>query len=96
MSTCWPGAAINDRMLHENDGLIVLHKPAGQAVIPGRGILAEETLSMQVEQYLRTKVYVVHRLNQATSGVILFAKDAAAHRDLNIHRTYAIPPSIPP
>jgi tRNA pseudouridine32 synthase/23S rRNA pseudouridine746 synthase len=71
-------------ILHEDDYLIVLNKPAGQIVIPGRGANEREPLVRQVDQYLGAKAYIVHRLDKETSGVILFAKDAATHRDLNI------------
>ena len=71
-------------ILHEDDYLIVLNKPAGQIVIPGRGAHEGEPLVRQVERYLGTKAYVVHRLDKETSGVILFTKIVATHRDLNI------------
>ncbi len=71
-------------ILYEDEQLLVLNKAAGQLVIPGRGRLEPEPLVSQVAQYLSAKAYVVHRLDKDTSGVLLFAKDAATHRDLSI------------
>ena len=71
-------------ILYEDEHLIGLNKPAGQIVIPGRGIVTQEPLVRQVEQYLAAKTYIVHRLDQETSGVILFARNTATHRDLCI------------
>ncbi len=71
-------------IVYEDEQLIVLNKAVGQLVIPGRGLTDSEPLVRQVEQYLDTKAYVVHRLDKETSGVLLFAKDATTHRDLSI------------
>jgi tRNA pseudouridine32 synthase / 23S rRNA pseudouridine746 synthase len=68
-------------VLHEDPRLIAVNKPAGQAVIPGRG-LPEEPLVEQVGRRLGAKAFVVHRLDRDASGLTLFAKDAAAHRAL--------------
>ena len=71
------------RVLFENDHLIAVDKPAGQAVIPGRN-LGEDTppLVDSVSKKLKKKAWVVHRLDRETSGIVVFAKDAPTHRDL--------------
>src|SRR5687767_12028034 len=71
-------------ILYEDDHLIAINKPAGQVVIQGRGDLPGEPLRAEVEAYLRRKVSVVHRLDRGASGIVLFAKDAATHRHLNL------------
>lgn len=77
-------------ILHEDEHLLVLNKPAGMVVHPGAGnaehtlvnyLLAHcgaENLSISGEQ----RPGIVHRLDKDTSGVMVIAKNDAAHRDL--------------
>jgi tRNA pseudouridine32 synthase / 23S rRNA pseudouridine746 synthase len=71
------------QVLFENDHLIAVDKPAGQTVIPGRN-LGEgiPPLVEAVSKKIGKKAYVVHRLDRETSGLVLFAKDAPAHREI--------------
>ncbi len=62
--------------------LLAVAKPPGRLVIPGRGA-PEPTLQEEL-QALHGRLWVVHRLDRGTSGVLLFARTAAAHRVLNI------------
>jgi len=71
------------RVVYEDGRILAVDKPAGQAVIPGRG-LAEEPLSLQASRALGGKAFVVHRLDRGASGLVIFAKDAATHRDLSL------------
>jgi RluA family pseudouridine synthase len=71
------------RVVYEDGRVLALDKPSGQAVIPGRGLDAEP-LSLQAGRVLGAKVFVVHRLDRGASGLVLFAKDAATHRDLSL------------
>jgi tRNA pseudouridine32 synthase / 23S rRNA pseudouridine746 synthase len=62
--------------------LLVVDKPAGRLVIPGRG---GSELSLREElEALYGRLWVVHRLDRGTSGVLVFARTAEAHRSLNI------------
>lgn len=65
-------------ILFENEELIVIDKPEGLLSVPAEDASAD-TAYARVEQYLSLKkkkdrAYVVHRLDQDTSGVLLFAK----------------------
>ncbi len=71
-------------ILVETARVVAVAKPSGIPVIPGRGSMSGTTLQQQVEAHLGAKVWVVHRLDAAASGAVLFAKDAEAHRDLNV------------
>ena len=62
--------------------LLAVAKPAGRLVIPGRG--APEPTLQQELQAEHGRLWVVHRLDRGTSGVLLFARTAAAHRILNL------------
>ncbi len=71
--------------LYHDDALVALAKPAGRIVVPGRGAAASErTLREDVAQALGRDVFVVHRLDRGTSGVLLFAVTAEAHRTLSM------------
>ncbi|MCX5794579.1 MAG: RluA family pseudouridine synthase [Elusimicrobia bacterium] len=71
------------RIVYEDGRILAVDKPAGLAVIPGRG-LAEEPLSLQASRAVGGKAFVVHRLDRGASGLVIFAKDAATHRDLSL------------
>ncbi len=72
------------RVLFEGAGLLVVDKPAGVLVIPGRSEDAGPSLREQLEAQLKRKVFVVHRLDRDTSGVLLFALEASVHRTLSV------------
>lgn len=62
---------------------IALNKPPGVTVIPARDEAPELALRQRAETALGQPLWVVHRLDRDTSGVVLFALDAVAHRALN-------------
>jgi RluA family pseudouridine synthase len=69
-------------ILHLDDQMIVIFKPAGLSVLPeGWEQDANYLLKMLEEKYER--LWVVHRLDKITSGVMVFARTADAHRALN-------------
>ncbi|GEJ57379.1 RluA family pseudouridine synthase [Anaeromyxobacter diazotrophicus] len=69
-------------VLYQDEHLAAVDKPAGRLVIPGRGA-PERTVQAEAEEALG-RLWVVHRLDRGTSGVLLFARSAAAHRALNL------------
>lgn len=69
-------------ILYEDDQILAIDKPAGLATIPERRIEQQSLLSDLTRLYTY-KIYVVHRLDKEVSGVVLFAKNPAAHRSLN-------------
>lgn len=70
-------------VLHEDERLVVVDKPAGIATAPGGGIGAGESLQEQAADHLGTRAFLVHRLDRETSGLIVFAKTAESHRLLS-------------
>lgn len=77
------GIAIHGvELLHADDSLLVLDKPAGLLAVPGRGEDKQDCLSARV-QAVYTDALVVHRLDQATSGLMLMARGAAMQRALS-------------
>lgn len=69
------------RKVYHDDRLIVLDKPAGLPAVPGRGADKLDSLSRRV-QAVYPGARVVHRLDWATSGLMVMALDAAAEREL--------------
>jgi tRNA pseudouridine32 synthase/23S rRNA pseudouridine746 synthase len=69
-------------VLHLDAHLLAVDKPAGRIVIPGRSA-GERSLREELEA-VHGRLWVVHRLDRGTSGVLLFARTAAAHRALNL------------
>jgi 23S rRNA pseudouridine1911/1915/1917 synthase len=69
--------------LYEDDDLIIVNKPAGVLVIPDRFNSEAISLNRILEAKLGQKIWVVHRLDRDTSGVICFAKNEQSHRYLS-------------
>ncbi len=67
-------------LLWREGGLVAVDKPPGVLVVPGRQGGREPCLREQLEENLGQPVWVVHRLDRDTSGVLMFALDAASHR----------------
>ncbi len=72
------------RVLFEGAGLLAVDKPAGMLVIPGRAEGSGPSLREVLEERLGRKVYVVHRLDRDTSGVMVFALEPEKHRTLSM------------
>lgn len=72
------------RVLFQSDALIAIDKPPGSLVIPGRQEDRGPSLRERLERELGQKVYVVHRLDRDTSGVLVFALTPEAHRGLSM------------
>lgn len=69
--------------LHVDTSLLVFDKPAGLLCVPGRGPDKQDCLSARAErQWPDAKV--VHRLDMATSGLVLMARGIEAQRALNL------------
>jgi 23S rRNA pseudouridine1911/1915/1917 synthase len=69
-------------ILYEDEYLIVVNKPAPFLTIPDRFNHDALNLSSLLKETYGD-IFVVHRLDRETSGVILFAKNAEIHRTLS-------------
>ena len=66
-------------IIYEDDELIVINKPSGLLSMSGGGE-KEKTAYHLVSEYLKSKnknakVFIVHRLDRDTSGILMFAKN---------------------
>lgn len=73
-------AAFHPPILYEDRELLVIDKPAGLLTISTGSKEPEDTAYRQMTAYVRRKnpenrIFVVHRLDRDTSGVVVFAKD---------------------
>ncbi len=72
-------------LLYENAEIWIFSKPAGWWSVPGRPITGVDSisppcLSAWIETQFKKKIWIVHRLDRGTSGLIVFAKSAEAHQ----------------
>ncbi|MFZ3128812.1 MAG: pseudouridine synthase [Rhodoferax sp.] len=81
-------------VLYADEALVILNKPAGLLAVPGRGPDKQDCLSTRV-QALYPDALVVHRLDMATSGLVVMARGAPAQRLLSeafaqreVHKRY--------
>jgi 23S rRNA pseudouridine1911/1915/1917 synthase len=69
-------------ILYEDDALLVLNKPPGLLSVPLERKAGALSVYDVLETYFRShgkrKPFVVHRIDRDTSGLVVFAKDAAA------------------
>ncbi len=89
-------------VLYEDDHLVAVNKPAGLRVIPDSFNAALPNLLTMLESRYRKalgqegqQLWVVHRIDMHTSGVVIFARTPEMHRHLNrmfehgeVHKTY--------
>lgn len=77
----------SNRILYEDDHILVCHKPAGIATQTAR--IGQADMVSEMENYLarsrlkgrangKPQIYVVHRLDQPVEGILVFAKQQAA------------------
>jgi 23S rRNA pseudouridine955/2504/2580 synthase/23S rRNA pseudouridine1911/1915/1917 synthase len=66
-------------VIFENDDFIAVSKEAGMLTIPDRHDERQFSLYKILNQKYG-KIFIVHRLDRDTSGLILFAKNEAAHK----------------
>lgn len=71
---------INDHIIYEDEHLVAINKPAGMLTIPDR---AANPGLKNLLQDKYGEIFTVHRLDKDTSGMIIFARNEAAHRQLS-------------
>jgi len=90
--------------LHADAALLVLDKPAGLLAVPGRGADKQDCASARAQAQWPDAL-IVHRLDMATSGLLLMARGAAMQRTLSmafesrtVHKRYValVPGHMPP
>lgn len=68
--------------LYADDTMLVFDKPSGLLAVPGRGADKQDCLAARVRARYPDAL-IVHRLDMATSGLMVMARGAAAQRELS-------------
>jgi 23S rRNA pseudouridine1911/1915/1917 synthase len=78
------------KVLYEDDDLVAIDKPAGMVVHAGAGVYAGTVVNALLHRFQNLSTVggelrpgIVHRLDRFTSGVLLVAKNDAAHQNLS-------------
>jgi len=69
-------------IIYEDDHLIIVNKPAFLLTIPDRYAIDKPNLFHQLQNKYG-EVFVVHRLDKETSGILCFARTPEAHKHLS-------------
>jgi len=90
-ATCYANAF---QIIQEDPLFIILNKPSGLLSVPGKGPDKSDCLSTRVQK-MHPHALVVHRLDQATSGLMMMAIGPSSQRQLSglfekgqVHKTY--------
>lgn len=69
-------------IVYEDNYLVVINKPAGMLSVPGKGEIDSVYQHIKILYPDATGPLIVHRLDMATSGVLLIAKNKEVHQHL--------------
>ena len=80
-------------IIYSDNNILVVNKPSGLATVPGSW--DEESISLVKELEAEFgRLWVVHRLDKVTSGLVVFARNSEAHRTLSMlferHETHKL------
>jgi tRNA pseudouridine32 synthase/23S rRNA pseudouridine746 synthase len=67
---------------YQDDSMVVVNKPSGLLSVPGRGADRHDCMASRVQARF-DDVLVVHRLDMATSGLLVFARGLDMQRQLS-------------
>ena len=70
-------------LIHEDEHLLVFDKPSGLLSVPGLGPDKQDCLSARVQAHW-PEAMIVHRLDMATSGLILMARGPGMQKTLSM------------
>jgi len=70
------------RILYQDDDILVADKPSGLLSVPGKAKEHKDSLINRVNSVFPTAT-IVHRLDMATSGIIIMALNKHSHRNLS-------------
>ena len=73
------------QIVFQSASWVVVDKPSGWLTVPGRfrNEIPENCLGTQLSSDLNQRLWPVHRLDKEVSGLVLFAKNAQAHKLAN-------------
>ena len=72
------------KILYEDDYLAVVAKPSGLLSVPGKGCQPSVYSILKKRWEGKSDVFMVHRLDMATSGLLVVARNAEIHKALQV------------
>lgn len=69
-------------IVYQDDDILILNKPSGLLTVPGKAPEHKDSLEYRV-RLVWPLARIVHRLDMATSGLVIMAMHAQSQRDLN-------------
>ena len=69
-------------ILYQDDALVVFNKPSGLLTVPGKALEHKDSLEYRA-RLVWPGIRIVHRLDMATSGIVVMALTAHSQRELN-------------
>ena len=69
-------------ILYQDEDMVVAHKPSGLLSVPGKALEHRDSLISRVNTVYPTAT-VVHRLDMATSGILVLALNKDSHRHIS-------------
>jgi 23S rRNA pseudouridine1911/1915/1917 synthase len=80
------GSSADLDVVYEDDAIVVVNKPAGVLSVPLERNPGVPSVYDQLERRFRShgkrRPFAVHRIDQDTSGLVIFAKDSVSQRQL--------------
>ncbi|ABG42331.1 ribosomal large subunit pseudouridine synthase A [Paraglaciecola sp. T6c] len=70
------------QIVFKDEYVLVLNKPSGLLTVPGKALEHKDSLELRVQRVYPT-ARIVHRLDMATSGLLVMALDKDTHRQLS-------------
>lgn len=84
-----PGETKNLEIVYEDDSFVVVNKPPGLLSVPGT-LIQDSVYTRLQAMFGNIEPLIIHRLDMATSGLLVVAKTKEAHKDIQrqfINRT---------
>lgn len=75
-----PGEGKSLKVVYEDDSFVVVNKPADLLSVPG--ILIQDSVHTRLQAAWGKEPLIIHRLDMATSGLLVVAKTKDAHKNI--------------
>lgn len=69
-------------IIYRDEDILVLNKPSGLLTVPGKAPEHQDSLMLRAQRVFPT-ASIVHRLDMATSGILLMAMNKESHRHIS-------------
>lgn len=70
-------------ILYEDAQFLIVNKPAGLLSVPGKQEIHKDCLEARIQEHF-SEARIIHRLDMATSGIMVLARTAHAHRHIGL------------